>query len=391
MNPLAITGLGLVSPLGVGEAAVFVALLAGRSGFVPAPAVEAGGTAGWAARIPQFDASPWIAPMRARRLDRGSLFAVAAARQAIQAAGLDGSPELTHQLAVVLGTSSAGSGPVTVFLEALFRQSPEAAPPVEFPNTVMNAPASHVSIELGLKGPNITLSHGEAVSCQALLLGGLMLHDERASRLLIGAVDEWNAYYQAGYQQMGALRSSPQGAGGTLLGEGATAMLLEAPEVAEARGQEILARVLGVAVGSTPGPAYRWVASASGLERVVRQALTDAGLEPGQIGSVWLGANGVAAMEEAEAAALETIFPGRGLPATGLKGALGERAVSGATTIAMAALSRSRGVLPPFAGGGLITWPSAIAPCSRPAPLPHGATLVVLYGFGGNLGAVVLG
>ncbi len=391
MKPLVLSGTGLVSPLGVGAEAVFEALLAGQSGFSPAPAIEKDATSGWAARIPMFNASPWVPPMRARRLDRGSLFAVAAARQALEVAGLASSPELEHELAVVVGTSSAGSGPVTVFLDALFRHGPEAAPPVEFPNTVMNAPASHVSIELGLKGPNLTLSHSEAVIAQALLLGRLMMEDGRATRLLVGAVDEWNAYYQAGYGQLGAIRDQPTGGGGTLLGEGSAMLVLESPELAAERGAEILTRVLGVAVGTAPGDAYRWVANATVLERVIRQALADAGLGPGAVGSVWLGANGVLAMEEAEAEALSKVFAGFSPAATGLKGAIGERAVSGATTLALAALARKRGELPPFAGGALARWPQEIRLSSQPAPSSAGATLVVLYGFGGNFGAVLLG
>jgi hypothetical protein len=96
-------------------------------------------------------------------------------------------------------------------------------------------------------------------------------------------------------------------------------------------------------------------------------------------------------MEQAEAAALDALFGGRRLPATGLKGALGERAVSGAASVALAALARSRGLLPPHAGGALLSWPAAVEPCRGPTPHPPGATLVVLYGFGGNCGAVVLG
>ncbi len=391
MRPLAITGVGTISPLGEGPEALLAALDAGRSGLTEAPAIEPGATAGWAGRIASFDSSPYITPMKARRLDRGSLFAVAAARQAIAVAGLAADPALAQDLGVLVGTSSAGSGPVTSFLDALFRQSPEAAPPFEFPNTVMNAPASHVSIQLGLQGPNVTLAHGEAVIATALLYGGLMVGDGRCSRLLAGAVDEWNPYYQAGYEQLGALRHAPAGGGGSLLTEGATLLLLEAPEEAARRGARVLARVRSAAVASAAGEPYRWVADAAVLSDVISDALDKAGLAASQVGSVFLAANGVEAMEEAEAEALAQVFAGETtLVASGVKGALGERAVAGATSLAVAALSRGRGLLPPFAGSALARWPASVEIASSPTPLPPGATLVVLCGVGGNYAAVVL-
>lgn len=391
MRPLAITGVGSISPLGLETGALLDALDRRRHGFGQvAPEGLPTGAGGWAARIPDFDSRPYISSGRARRLDRASLFAVAAARLAIASASLADSPLLAEELGVIVGTSSAGSGPLTVFLDALFRQSPEAAPPFEFPNTVANAPASHVSIELGLKGPNATLSHSEAVLGQALLYGRLMLEDERCSALLVGAVDEWNPYYQLGYSQLGALRSSPGGGGGTLLAEGATLLVLEPPEAAERRGAQVVARVLGVGVTSAPGEPYRWVPSRTALERAVAEALERSGLTAREVGSVFLAANGVAAMEEAEAAALAGLFPGRRLAASGVKGAVGERATSGALTLAVAALARQRRRLPPFAGGALGAWPDAVAPAVEPVPLPPGAMLALLYGFGGNYAAVVL-
>jgi len=389
-TPLAVTGIGSISPLGEGGEALATALEAGRSGL--SEVAEEGGVPchGWAGRIPSFDSSPYIPPSRARRLDRASRFAVAAAVEALRASGLAEDGSIREGLAVLMGTSSAGSGPLTVFLEALFRLSPEAAPPFEFPNTVANAPASHISIELGLRGPNTTLSHGESVLGQALLWGRLLLAEGRATSLLTGAVDEWNPYYQLGYSQLGALRERRTGGGGTVLSEGSTVLILEGEEGARRRGAQILARIRGLAVGSARGEPYRWVADVPALTRVITQALDDAGLGAGDVGSVFLGANGVEEMEDAEATALAEIFAGHRLAATGVKGAVGERAVSGALGLAAAVLARHRGVLPPYASGARESWPEPVGILRRATPRPPGATLLVLYGFGGDCAAIVL-
>lgn len=397
MTALAVRGVGAVTPLGATVGELMAGLDAGRSGLVEAGELEAfpelgGRLSRWAGRVRELDTSPYIHPRQARRLDRGSLFALAAARQALSSAGLAGDVALEHGLGLVAGTTSAGSGPLTVFLEALSRQGPEAAPPFEFPNTVANAPAGHVSIQLGLKGPNVTLAHGESSVGQGVVYGRLLLEAGRCQRLLVGAVDEWSPYYQVGYSQLGALRRTPAGGGGTLLNEGAAFALLEPQRDApgEAAAGEALCRLTGAAVASCTGEPYRWLADADTLVRAVEGALSDADRAPAEVGSVVLAANGVDAMEEAEAAALERLFAGRGLAASGVKGALGERAVSGAVSLVVAALARRRGVLPPYAGGARQRWPAAVEPLAAPAPLPPGATLVLLYGSGGNYAALLL-
>jgi 3-oxoacyl-[acyl-carrier-protein] synthase II len=387
---LALTGLGTVSPLGESAAELLEALDAGRHGLVPVstPLVA---EAGWAGRVTRFDPSPVVPPMRARRLDRASLYAVVATSRALADAGLTGAAHLTDELGLVLGTSSAGSGPLTVFLEALLRQGPQNAPPVEFPNTVANAPAGHVSIELGLRGPNATLAHSEAVVGVALQTGRLMLASERCALLGVGAVDEWNPYYQLGYRQIGGLRAAATGGGGTLLSEGATILVAEPAPQAAARGARVLATLLGVGVTSATIEPYRWGPDPAAIERAIRLALDDAELDTDAIGSLVLAANGVEAMEEAEAVALGRVFGTRALASTGLKGAVGERATSGVLSVAVAALARHRGALPPYAGGALARWPVPVALATQVTPMPAGATLVVLYGFGGNYAAVVVG
>ena len=106
--------------------------------------------------------------MKARRLDRGSQFALIACLQAVAEAGYDvgAAPEA---IGIALGTGSAGAGALTEFLRVLLIESPEAAPPFHFPNTVANAPASQVSIELKIFGPNVTITQKDPSALNALL------------------------------------------------------------------------------------------------------------------------------------------------------------------------------------------------------------------------------
>lgn len=406
--PLAVTGIGAVSALVPGGIAtgseLADALEAGRRGIGriepgELPAVAAAlrarrrgseEEADWAGRVGDFDPSAFISPRQARRLDRASLFALAATHRALAEAGLTDSAAIEHDLAVLVGTSSAGSTPLTSFLVPLLRQSPDAAPPFEFPNTVANAPASHVSIQLGLKGPNATLVHSEAVVAQLLVQAGMMAADGRCSALLIGAADEWSPYTHVGYDHLRALRHRPDGGGGMLLAEGAALLVAEPEEAAVERGAPVQARITGWSTASASGEPFRWIADADALERALAGALAAAGRRAGEVGSVVLAANGVEPMERAEAHALERLLPRGPVVATGVKGAIGERATAGVVSVAAAVLARVRGVLPPFAGSALSAWPASIRPATGPVALPPGPTLVVLTGFGGNYGAVVV-
>ncbi len=394
LTPLSITGLGCVTALGHSPEQVLDALEAGESGIRDLlPDEVPNCQARLAARVVGFDSGSYLPAMRARRLDRASLFAVAAVKQALDDARFPEDQERNERLGLVMGTSSAGSGPLTTFLEAAFRISPLDAPPSEFPNTVANAPAGHVSIELGLKGPSTTLTQKQSVVAPALLYAQMMIALGRCNAVLAGTTDEWCAVYQRGYDQLGALRiegESSQG-DGMVLAEGAATVLLESEAYASRRGSRPFARLLGVGMASSPGATYRWVPDSEAMVRAILLALEEAGLQPPDVGSVWLAANGVAAMESIEASALQRVFPRQSLVATGLKGALGECATSGAASVALAALARQRKRLPPFSGPRSIAWPASVGLLDHLAPSPDGATLVLTYGAGGTFGAILIG
>src|SRR6185436_17344578 len=119
-------------------------------------------------------------------LDLGSQYAIVAARQCLADAGYEmaGREERTG---ILLGTGSAGAGPLTEFERQMAVESPEVASPFLFPYTVANAPASVTAIELGIRGPNVTIIQKDPAPLNALLYGRMMLADSRADALLIGA------------------------------------------------------------------------------------------------------------------------------------------------------------------------------------------------------------
>src|SRR5262249_57624341 len=143
-------------------------------------------------------------------------------------------------IGIAMGTGSAGAGALTEFLKVLFLESPEAAPPFHFPNTVATAPASQVSIELKLLGPNVTITQKDPSALNALLFSSIALSSRRARAMLAGGVDEWNRYYALGFDRVGALRGEKRSSG-IVQGEGGFAVLLEDAEHAAGPGPRPLA------------------------------------------------------------------------------------------------------------------------------------------------------
>ncbi len=206
-----VTGTGAVSPLGRSASEFYTRLCAGENAIRELPPQDRRDMqATHAARYDGFSPQPEIPAMKARRLDRGSQFALIACGQAVAEAGyaIGEDPEA---IGIAMGTGSAGAGALTEFLRVLILESPEAAPPFHFPNTVANAPASQVSIELKIYGPNVTITQKDPSALNALLFSTLALGSGRARAMLAGAVDEWNPFYAMGFDRVGALRGDETG------------------------------------------------------------------------------------------------------------------------------------------------------------------------------------
>jgi 3-oxoacyl-(acyl-carrier-protein) synthase len=363
-----ITGTGAVSPLGRGASEFYRRLVAGDRAIREMTAEERVNLqATEVARCDGFSPQPEIPPMKARRFDRGSQFAIVACLEAVREAGYDiaASPEA---IGIAMGTGSAGAGALTEFLRVLFVDSPEAAPPFHFPNTVANAPASQVSIELKLFGPNVTITQKDPSGLNALLFSALALGSGRAEAMLAGAVDEWNAVYALGFDRVGALRGSKRRSG-IVQGEGAFALLLEREQSARGRGAKPLAGLAGIAVGGVPAEPYRFVPDAAAVERTMRGAIEDAGAAPADIG-LWLPSrNGVEEMDRVEEEVANAVF-GRPPRALFVKSAIGEMAASG--------------------GGQLVAACRAVADAGAPFPPGPRRALVNSFGAGGNFLSAVI-
>jgi 3-oxoacyl-[acyl-carrier-protein] synthase II len=402
-EPVRVSGIGLVTPFGTDHAAFRDALLEGRSAIAPVGSGSPGSfdtsecRSKLAAAIVGFDPSPWVAPMKMRRMDRTAVYAVAATKLALDEAGVSIPSEGDDRSGVVLGTWTAGGGSTQIFLEALFRQGPAGAPALLFDSTVANSAASIVGLEHRLRGPNMTISHKEASGLAAIVSAVDVLREGGASALIGGGTDAiFETFYKA-YDRFGVMspaasfscRLAPfdTSRDGFVLGEGAAGFWLERSDSGttdRARGE-----ILGVAASSAVLPLNAWPNRPEPLERTMRLAIEDAALTASDVDVVYASGNATRELDGCEAQALASLFAGTRTVITSIKGALGESGASGAMACAAALICGRR--VPPIAG---LNQPDRAAASLRLAcqavDAPGPIVLVNSFASGGALFSVIL-
>jgi 3-oxoacyl-[acyl-carrier-protein] synthase II len=318
-----VTGAGVISPAGASVSEVLAAYRSGATGFGRVATVD-------------FDPSPYLSVKQLRRMDRLGVFAVATSAMALADAGLDLAAHDPHRIGVVLGT---GLGPVESierFTVPVLESGAAAANPAVFPNTVYNAAAGQVSMQLGVKGPTSTLTSAHAAGASALCVAHDLLRTGAADAVLCPAVDAFSPAALRAYERI-PLFSGP-GSGRYTLAEGGVTLLLERESFARARGATVLGVLSGHGIAADAVGIGRWDPHGAGVERAMRAALAESGVDT--VSAVWANASGLASVDRPEAAAIDRVLPG--VPVEAPKRVLGEPVGAGAQ-LAIALASRCAG------------------------------------------------
>jgi 3-oxoacyl-[acyl-carrier-protein] synthase II len=357
-----VTGMGLVSSLGVGRLAFADNLFRGACGIRP---IERFATTALRSHlggeIRDFSPRDFISGRNLRRMDRLSQMVTASARMAVEDAALDLDAVDRHRVGLVIGTAF---GPVDVavqFADALFGEGPRRVNPILVPNTVMNAPAGHAAIELGLCGINSTVNHREASAETAIAYAAMQIRESRADVVLTGGGDILSPFLLRILEGFMAL--SPQDGceerarpldrdrNGPVIGEGAGLLCLESLESALSRGARIYCEIVGWGLSAAPAPANDWSGDPAGPVLAMQKALSMADAHPEDIDALSAAASGGINADRLEGLALERLFKRNPKPVvTSIKGALGEIFASGGIRAAAMALSIRDGIVPPTLG-----------------------------------------
>jgi 3-oxoacyl-[acyl-carrier-protein] synthase II len=395
MKPLAITGLGVVSPFGVGRAEFARALEnaeeSSARAFSAAHTVltDARFANARLAEVRDFDATVFLGDKGLRNLDRATKMLVVAAKLALEDAGLKKDGAFTslpsERIGICAATAYGSLDSITEINRVAELEHPRYLNPSRFPNTVINAAAGYVSIWEGLEGPNVTVVDGNCGGADVVLTAETHLACGRADALLVGGFEVLNeplylAFEKLGIVSQGNEMSSPGvvASRGTHLGEGAALVAVESLRRARERGAHVLAELVGYGTAFEPPVSAAQLVHASdeAVERAVRAALLDASLASSEIDLVVCAESGVNLMDLAEEEGLARVF-GSDVATVAAKGLWGET-FGAAAALGMAAS---------------LVWLAG----AKPAPLLRGelrrpvrTVLVTTMGYYGNVSVVIV-
>jgi 3-oxoacyl-[acyl-carrier-protein] synthase II len=362
---IVITGIGIISPIGTGKENFWHNLTAGTNGFRPISLFD---TARYrtklAAEITDFDPKVYLGSKGLRYFDRVSLLITSAAKLAVQDGNLEGVYQ-PDDLGAVIGSTFGSINSISSFdLEAL-REGPNYVSPMDFPNTVLNAPAARVAIQFEMKGLNSTISNAETSSLDAVQYAADFLRLHRVKALLVGGAYALTPDTYWGFYESRALSGSIEGTeeicaplndrhNGIMLGEGAAVMVVESENHARSRGAHIYGYVSGYGNVFNPNPEAddsEWIAVGT---RAIKQALEEANLKPDQISLILTGANSSPKTDRTQIEIINEAFgpAASTIPVNALKSQTGECLdASGAFQTVAALMAISSGQLPPTVNG----------------------------------------
>ncbi|MEE9913377.1 MAG: beta-ketoacyl-[acyl-carrier-protein] synthase family protein [Deltaproteobacteria bacterium] len=360
---IVVTGLGMVTPLGAGRDEFSRRLFAGECAIDVVQAFDTrAATSHLAAEVRDFTPRDFISVKNLRRMDRTSLMTTASARMALEDAGLAVTTDNRDRIGILLGTAFGATDVTVSFAGTLIAEGPSSVNPILVPNTVMNAPAGHASIELGFRGVNTTVTHFAVSAETAIAYAISEIRRGVADVMLAGGVDILSKFYYESLAKFHGL-SPDDGCeeaarpldirrNGYVVGEGCGILCLESLAGARRRGARIYCELSGAGLGSSPSGPTAWPADTEGIKRAFRRAQRNSGAGLADISAVMAAANGGRVLDETEARAYDELFDSCGSRPliTSIKGAIGESFSGGGIRACALALSMEKGWLPPTVG-----------------------------------------
>lgn len=358
---IVITGVGVVSPIGIGKDRYWDALAKGEFGIKPITLfdvskykVKVGG------EISDFDPAVILGKRGLLDLDRSTKLLLSSAKLALDDAGLVISEENSSQIGVSVGTTLGSLNSISRFNRESIIDGPRYANPSVFPNTVVNSPASRVGIRFKITGFNSTISTGMCSAIDALDYVRDFINLNRIHTGVVGTVEDlsiqaflgcYKLKYLSGLNGKNEPISCPfdKRRDGIVLSEGAVTLTVENFETAIKRKAHIYGEILGIASCFDPSHPYRYNPRGRGMVRAMRLTLKDANLNPEDIGCIFANANSTKDADKIEAKAIKEVFGEkiRRIPVTSIKSNIGESfGVSGAFSLVAALGAFEKGFVP---------------------------------------------
>ena len=365
MNPVrvVVTGIGLVTPLGLDTPSTWKALLAGTSGIDHITTFDAEEfETQIAAEVKGFDPTSYMEVKEARHVDRFSQLAIAASREAMSRARLEIGGKMAERVAVLIGSGVGGIQTLSQQMDVLREKGPRRVNPFLIPMMLIDMAAAQVSIVTGAKGPNYSTVSACASGSDAIGEAyELICRGEVDVALCGGAEAPICPIAISGFNACGALSrrnddptaaSRPFDAGrdGFIIGEGAALLVLEHMEHAVSRGAKPLAELTGYGATSDAGHIVQPSPEGEGGARAIARAMAKAGLRPEQV--EYINAHGTSTQlnDRAETMAIKSVFGEEAyrIPISSTKSMTGHLlGAAGALEAAICVLAIKHGAIPP--------------------------------------------
>lgn len=353
---IVITGLGLVTPIGIGIEQFYSSLMAGKEGVDEIEYFDTSKMAyKMACEVKGFDISNYFSDKRLEAMGRSSQLAAAAAQMALGDSGLEPERLSGDEIGVTIGTGLGEIQLLEKIDKALISSENIDVSPLSR-EYIKSTISGNIASLFGLKGPNCLLTTACSAGNDAIIHAAMQLELSRASIMVAGGVDPLSRIAFTGFARLNSMekehcRPFDKERKGIIVGEGAAVVILEKLESALERGAPIYAELAGYATScdahhiTMPDPS-----PTSGVVRAIRGALNSAGMAPGDVDYISAHGTGTLANDRVESGAIKEVFKDEAprIPVSSIKSMTGHTGgAAGAMGVAASLLAIKNGVVPP--------------------------------------------
>ena len=407
MTRVVVTGMGAVTPLGNDVPTTWQSVVEGRSGVGKITLFDASDLETQiAAEVKGFDPVALFGAKGARRMDRYTQFALAAAQEAVADARLTFGPGNNERVAVIVGTGVGGMGTLVQQVHQLDQAGPRRVSPFFIPMTLSDSAAGQVAITFGIRGPNMAILSACASGANCIGEAAEMIRHGRVDKAICGAAEAGILRLAiAAFNAMGAVsrrneeptracRPFDANRDGFVMGEGAGIVILERLEDALARGAPVYAEIIGYGASADAWHIAAPPEDGAGAALAMRVALTSAGIVPVDVDYINAHGTSTPLNDKAETLAIKSVFGTHAyrLAVSSTKSTTGHLlGASGAVEAIITAKALQEGIIPPT-----INYETPDPDCdldyvpnsARQAPLR--VALSNSFGFGGHNASLAL-
>lgn len=358
-----VTGVGLVTPLGVGIENVWQRILRGESGVGPITRFDTTQhETKFAAEVREFKPEDYISPKEIKRMDLFIQYALTAAKIAMEDSGLDMNKEDAERVGVIVGTGLGGLPTLEKYHSILLERGPGRISPFFIPMLIANEAPGHVAIQFGIKGPNLCIvtacatgahSIGESLriiqygDADVMVAGGT---EANLTPLTVGGFNAMRALSTRNDAPAKASRPFDKDRDGFVVGEGSGIVVMEDLEHAKKRGAKIYAEVVGYGYN---GDAYHITApcpDGDGFIRCMRMAMRDAAMPPDAVNYINAHGTSTDLNDQTETIAIKEVFKEKAyrIPVSSTKSMIGHLlGAAGAVEAIFTLLAMRDNICPP--------------------------------------------